>query len=137
MRIRLLDSDDGGVTIQNTVESSLVAKVKAQQYEDPTLVRLRKGIQQHKITTFKIGEDGELRYQGRLYRPNVAGLRKKIMIEIHQSRYPIYPCSTKKYHDIKELYWWDNMKKAIAEFVVQCPNCQEVKIEHYKPGGLI
>ena len=38
MRIILLDSDDGGVTIQNTSESSLVVEVKARQYEDPILV---------------------------------------------------------------------------------------------------
>lgn len=29
------------------------------------------------------------------------------------------------------------MKKSIAEFVAQCPNCQQVKIEHQKPGGLL
>ena len=137
MRIRLLDSDDGGVTVQNTSESSLVAEVKARQYEDPILVRLRESIQQCKSMAFEIGRDGALRYQGRLCVPNVAGLREKIMIEIHQSRYSIHPGSTKMYHDVKEQYWWDNMKKSIAEFVAQCPNCQQVKIEHQKPGGLL
>ena len=28
------------------------------------------------------------------------------------------------------------MKKAIAEFDVNCPNCQHVKVEHQRPGGL-
>ncbi|XP_070036927.1 uncharacterized protein [Nicotiana tomentosiformis] len=41
------------------------------------------------------------------------------------------------YHDVKEQYWWDNMTKSIAEFVAQCPNCQQVKIEHQKPSALI
>ncbi|XP_015165373.1 uncharacterized protein [Solanum tuberosum] len=27
------------------------------------------------------------------------------------------------------------MKKNIAKFVAQCPNCQQVKVEHQKPGG--
>ncbi|XP_070024868.1 uncharacterized protein [Nicotiana sylvestris] len=117
MRIKLLDSDDGGVTVHNTSESSLVAEVKARQYEDPALVRFRESIQQSKITAFEIGEDGALRYQGQLCVPNVAGLREKIMIEIHQSRYSIYLGSTKMYHDVKEHYWWDNMKKSITEFV--------------------
>nr|XP_033509777.1 uncharacterized protein LOC117274553 [Nicotiana tomentosiformis] len=65
MRIILLDSNDKGVTVQNTEKSSFVAEVKARQYEDPTLVRLREGIQQHKITAFEIRKDGEPRYQGR------------------------------------------------------------------------
>ncbi|XP_070002462.1 uncharacterized protein [Nicotiana sylvestris] len=31
------------------------------------------------------------------------------------------------YHDkIKKIYWWDEIKKDIAEFVAQCPNCQQV-----------
>ncbi|XP_075092444.1 uncharacterized protein LOC142172676 [Nicotiana tabacum] len=29
------------------------------------------------------------------------------------------------------------MKKDIATFVAQCPNCQQVKAEHQKPGGLL
>ncbi|XP_070013771.1 uncharacterized protein [Nicotiana sylvestris] len=65
------------------------------------------------------------------------GLREKVMIEIHQSRYSIHPGSTKMHHDVKEQYWWDNMKKSISQFVAQCPNCQQVKIEHQKPGGLL
>ena len=52
-------------------------------------------------------------------------------------RYSIHPRSTKMYHDLNCLYWWDGMKKDIAEFVAQCPNCQQVKIEHQKPGGLL
>ncbi|XP_070040086.1 uncharacterized protein [Nicotiana tomentosiformis] len=41
------------------------------------------------------------------------------------------------YHDIRGIYWWDKMKKDIAEFVVQCPNYQHVKIEHQKLCGLL
>ncbi|WMV38354.1 hypothetical protein MTR67_031739 [Solanum verrucosum] len=28
------------------------------------------------------------------------------------------------------------MNKCIAEFVAKCPNCQQVKVEHQRPGGL-
>ncbi|XP_060210686.1 uncharacterized protein LOC132637642 [Lycium barbarum] len=41
------------------------------------------------------------------------------------------------YHDIREIYWLNGMKKDIAEFVAQCPNCQKVKVEHQKPGRLL
>ncbi|WMV33404.1 hypothetical protein MTR67_026789 [Solanum verrucosum] len=40
------------------------------------------------------------------------------------------------YHDLREAYWWNGMKKDIAGFVAKCPNCQQVKVEHKKPGGL-
>ena len=47
--------------------------------------------------------------------------------------YSIHPGFTKMYHDFKHIYWWDGMKKDIAEYVAKCPNCQEVKVEHLKP----
>ena len=28
------------------------------------------------------------------------------------------------------------MKKGIVEFVANCPNCKEVKVEHQRPVGL-
>jgi hypothetical protein len=38
------------------------------------------------------------------------------------------------YNDLKEFYWWPNMKKQIADFVASCPVCQQVKVEHQKPA---
>ena len=39
------------------------------------------------------------------------------------------------YHNIRDLYWWDGMKKDIADFVSKCLTCQQVKAEHQKPSG--
>ncbi|XP_060202218.1 uncharacterized protein LOC132630677 [Lycium barbarum] len=61
----------------------------------------------------------------------------KILGEAHYSYYSIHPGMTKMYQDIKEVYWWDGMKKDVAKFAAQCPNCQQVKIEHLKPGRLL
>jgi hypothetical protein len=38
------------------------------------------------------------------------------------------------YRDLKEYYWWPNMKREIAEFVSNCWIYQQVKIEHQKPA---
>ncbi|WMV49339.1 hypothetical protein MTR67_042724 [Solanum verrucosum] len=35
-----------------------------------------------------------------------------------------------------EVFWWNSMKRDIANFVAKCPNCQQVKVEHQKPGGM-
>ena len=45
--------------------------------------------------------------------------------------------STKVYHDLKDLFWWEGLKKDIMEFVSNCPNFQQVKSEHQKPSGLL
>ena len=43
---------------------------------------------------------------------------------------------TKIYHDLREFYWWNVMKRDIADFVSKCPNYKQVKVEHKKPGGM-
>jgi hypothetical protein len=41
------------------------------------------------------------------------------------------------YMDLKELFWWNNMKREIAKFVSECHTCQRVKAEHQSPAGLM
>ena len=51
--------------------------------------------------------------------PDVDELRKEIMKEAHFSTYNIHPGSTKMYHDLKDTYWWNRMKKDITYFCIQ------------------
>ncbi|WMV41040.1 hypothetical protein MTR67_034425 [Solanum verrucosum] len=44
--------------------------------------------------------------------------------------------ATKLYRDLWEVFWWNGTKRSIADFVVNCPNCQQVKVENEKPGGM-
>jgi hypothetical protein len=62
-------------------------------------------------------------------------LKDEVLREAHESRFATHPGSTKMYRDLKENYWWPNMKREIAEFVSNCGICQQVKIEHQKPAG--
>ncbi|XP_070049750.1 uncharacterized protein [Nicotiana tomentosiformis] len=128
-------SSEGSLVVQNRSKSSLVVEVKEKQYNDPLLVQLKEGIHKHKIMAFSLGmDDGTLRYQGRLCVPNVDVLRERIMNEAHTSMYFVHPGSTKMYHDLKEVYWWNDMKRNVAEFVAKCTNYQQVKAEHQRPG---
>ena len=81
--------------------------------------------------------DGFFRYQGILCVPDVEYLRNRILEEAHGSRYSIHPGATKIYHDLREIYWRDGLKRDIQEFVLKCPRCQQVKAENLEPGGLI
>ena len=60
---------------------------------------------------FEQGRDGVLKYQDRLCVPRVDGLHERIMEEAHSSKYFIYPGSTKMYSDLRDIYWWEDMKK--------------------------
>ncbi|WMV18987.1 hypothetical protein MTR67_012372 [Solanum verrucosum] len=130
----LMDTSNGGVIVQNGSESLLIAEVKEKQDRNPILLQLKGAVHQQKVEVFSQEGDGVLCYQGRLCVPNVGELRKLILIEAHNSRYSIHPGATKMYHDLQEVYWWYDMKRAIANFLAKCPNCQQVKVEHQKPG---
>jgi hypothetical protein len=41
------------------------------------------------------------------------------------------------YRDLKGTFWWNNIKREIAGYVARCLVCQQVKIEHQRPGGLL
>ena len=69
--------------------------------------------------------------------PVVDGLRYWILEEAHGSHYSIHPGSTKMYHDLREIYMWEGLKRDIEEFIAKCLNCQQVKAEHLKSGGLL
>jgi hypothetical protein len=84
---------------------------------------------------FSIASDGAMLYEGRLCVPKDDELKRLILDEAHKSGFSIHPGSTKMYHDLKQNYWWPNMKAGIADFVSRCLVCQQVKIEHQKPGG--
>nr|XP_009770994.1 PREDICTED: uncharacterized protein LOC104221613 [Nicotiana sylvestris] len=104
--VHLAESTEGGEIVQNRVELSLAVEVKEKQFNDLLLAQMKEGIHKHKTTTFSFCmEDGTLRYQGRLFVPDVDGLRERIMDEAHTSRYSVYPSSTKMYQDLKEVYW--------------------------------
>nr|GEW68399.1 putative reverse transcriptase domain-containing protein [Tanacetum cinerariifolium] len=64
-------------------------------------------------------------------------LRALIMHESHKSKYSIHLGSDKMYQDLKQLYWWPNMKAYISTYVIKCLTYSKVKIEHQKPSGLL
>ncbi|GJW51163.1 putative reverse transcriptase domain-containing protein [Tanacetum coccineum] len=64
-------------------------------------------------------------------------LRTLIMHESQNSKYSIHPGSDKMYQDLKQMYWWLNMKADIATYVRKCLTCSKVKAEHQKPSSLL
>ena len=100
--------------VQNVAESSLVVEVKEKQCTDPILLQLKENAQNGLTKAFDLSKEGVLRCQNRLCVPNVDELTKRIMMEAHHSRYPVNPGSNKMYHDLKEKYWWGDMRRSIS-----------------------
>ncbi|GJW84133.1 putative reverse transcriptase domain-containing protein [Tanacetum coccineum] len=81
--------------------------------------------------------DGTLCLNNRSWLPCYGDLRTLIMHESHKSKYSVHPGSDKMYQDIKQLYWWPNMRADIATYVSKCLIWLRVKVEHQKPSGLL
>jgi hypothetical protein len=75
--------------------------------------------------------------QGELVVPKREALKKKILDEVHMSRYYIHPGSTKMYHDLRQQFWWTRMKCKAAHYISECDTCRKVKPDYMKPGGLL
>ncbi|GJR96821.1 putative reverse transcriptase domain-containing protein [Tanacetum coccineum] len=69
--------------------------------------------------------------------PCYGDIRTLIMYESHKLKYYVHPGSNKMYQDMKQLYWWPNMKADNATYVSKCLTCLRVKAEHQKPSGLL
>jgi hypothetical protein len=85
----------------------------------------------------QLDDQGTLWYKKRICVPEIKEIRESILCEAHDSAYSIHLGSTKMYHDLKSRYWWYGMKRAIAEYVALCDNCQRVKAERQRPAGLL
>ena len=79
---------------------------------------------------WSIWADGALKCRGRLYVPNIDNLIKDILNEAHRSRLTVHPGGTKMYQDLKRNFWWEGMKRDVAEYISKCFTCQQVKEDH-------
>ncbi|GKA81749.1 putative reverse transcriptase domain-containing protein [Tanacetum coccineum] len=60
--------------------------------------------------------DGTMCFNNRSWLLCFGDLRALIMHESHKSKYSVHPGSDKMYQDMKQLYWWPNMKANIATY---------------------
>ena len=74
-------------------------------------------VQQGQSRDSVIDSEDTLRLGTKLCVPDEDDLRNEIMEETHFYAYNIHPGSIKMYHDLKDTYWWNRMKKDIVDFV--------------------
>jgi hypothetical protein len=60
---------------------------------------------------FKLREENLLWFQNRIYVPDIPEIKEVILKEAHQTPYSIHPGSTKMYMDLKDVLWWNSMKR--------------------------
>ena len=110
-----------------TFQPTLVEKIKKCQEE--VMEKEKNQLSGEEINTQR-DEQGILRFFSRIWIPHVPELKNEILHEAHNSKFSIHPGSTKMYRDLKQNFWWPNMKRDVEEWVAKCYTCQKVKAEH-------
>jgi hypothetical protein len=123
--------------VEMEVDSTLEQDIQNGQLEDAKIQEIKEQIKEDKAPRFSIDDQGTLWYKKRICVSEIKEIRESILCEAHDSAYSIHLGSTKMYHNLKSRYWWYGMKRAIAEYMVLCDNCQRVKAEHQRPAGLL
>ena len=72
-----------------------------------------------------------------MYVPNVPKVKLLILDEIHKTPYSGHPGYQKTITMLRKEYFWPNMQAEVAEYIVRCFECQQVKTEHQHLAGLL
>ena len=128
MHLRL--GETGILLAHIRAQSSLVECLKVVQGKDPRLGTLMEEVRSGKHLGFSLDSEGVPHYDNCLCVPDYEGLREAILEEAHSLKYSVHPRSIKMYQDLKQLFWWEGVKRDVGNFVSRCLVCQQVKAEH-------
>ena len=92
-------------------------------------------IKDGEYTDFSVKEAGSFYFQNKLCVPDDKELKKKLFLEAYNTVFTMYPRGNKMYQDLKQHYWWKEMKRDVIEYLSKCLTCQQVKAEHQVPTG--
>ena len=76
-------------------------------------------------------------YKSRIYLVPESALRKKIIQAAHDSPLSGHQGFLKTYRQIQERFSWKGLKGEVMQHVRECNICQQNKIEHIHPAGLL
>jgi hypothetical protein len=99
-------------------------EVIAAQRTDVGMGHIQRRLRLGEVKCFHEYVDGVLWFRNHLVVPKDFELHRKIMDEVHCSRYSIHPGTNKMYQDLKKNLWWMRMKREIARYMVKCDTCQ-------------
>jgi len=116
-------TDESGQLMTLQIQPTLIIEIKEAQKEDPRLQKFRAQVEAGLRTDVRIHSDGTLYFGNRICVPQ-GKIRQKILAETHSLAYSIHPGGTKMNQDLKQNFWWNAMRREIAQYVAKCLVCQ-------------
>jgi hypothetical protein len=120
-------------------ESNLYDRIVTSQRNDEDIQIIKQKLAEGdpKYTCFQKDHKDVIWFGKRLVVPVDPEIRKTIFDEAHMSKFSIDPGSTKIYQDLKQNFWWSNMKVDIAKYVAECDTCHRMKASHLKSACVL
>ena len=128
---------DAGLANILEVTPTLEEEIRKAQPAVIKLQRRAKSLMAGQTPDFSKDKFSTVRFREWICVPNQPDLKKKILSDAHESSYSIHLGGMKMYEDLRQIFWWDGMKKDIAFFVACRDICNKVKADHQKPTGLL
>jgi hypothetical protein len=69
--------------------------------------------------------------------PDIPGLRRGILAELHDAPYSGHPGVHKLIEAVLRLYWWQGVRNDVKHYVQTCTSCQRNKPSNQHPAGLL
>ena len=101
----------------------LIEEIQVAQAIDPQLKWIREEILVGNAPGFVIHEDGTMRFHYQVCVPAIDALKKKILDEGHSTPHSVHPKRNKLYTDLKQTFWWSNIKQEVVKYVAKCLTC--------------
>jgi len=117
---------------------SWMHKVIDRTQSDPQLAKIYQTCLQG--TPLSVGysiQNGLLLFKGKIMLPNDPDLLHQIMEEFHSSKIGGHAGVNRTIARVGAQFFWNGMRKDIRKFVRECTICQQAKVDHVLPAGLL
>ena len=98
---------------------------------DASAASARQGLQDN----WSKGQDGLLRYKGRIYVPDENSVKAKLLMRYHDDPLAGHFGLDKTIELIQRKYYWPRMREDIEEYIASCQACQLMKPRRHRPYG--
>lgn len=99
------------------LKPTLETEIKKAQIQDPHLQKMITKAPANSTSEFKMNAQDILTFRNRVCVPDQPDVKKEIVNESHRTPYSCHPGETKMYHDLKQRFWWPEIKRDITKFV--------------------